>query len=377
MNKKSIQRGLAVGVVAISLLLSTMPVYAAPNVDMNTGAFAPNSPDNGNCGLNPSNNVDPCADAVTPPPSGAGTKSYELPQEKLRKTLNQNATGLNNFDGRFHELAATDSGADTLTSIVFVIIDFMKYFLGTIATIIAIIQGLKLVTAGRKIDDVQPKAMMTLKLMIYGFIIIIIADELITKVFFGEFGECYGSVSNVKDCAAEGNTLIKGLYDFILSLLATLSVFSIAFAGFRMVTAAGNEDTVGTAKKRITYSVVGLIVAGVGEYVVKNIVFPNNGEKGIDYAAAQQLVISFTNYISSFIGVGAFLMLFYGGYLYAASFGDDDKVGKAKNIIKSALIGIIIAAAAFAIVTTITSFNPGKDVNLNVPLGAIVLSQKQ
>ncbi len=290
-----------------------------------------------------------------PPPTDTA-KSYELPQETLRKVLNQNATGLNNFDGRFHEEAATDSGADTLTSIVFVVIDFMKYFLGTVATIIAIIQGLKLVTAGRKIDEIEPKAKMTLKLMLYGFIIIIIADELVKKVFFGEFGECYGSVTNAKDCAGAGSTLIKGIYDFILSILATFSVFSIALAGFRMVTAAGNEDTVGTAKKRITFSVVGLIVAGVGEFVVKKVVFPDYGEKGIDYAAAQNLVTTFTNYISSFIGVGAFLMLFYGGMLYTSSFGDDEKVGKAKNIIKSALIGIIIAAAAFAIVRTITSF---------------------
>ncbi len=366
MNKKSIQRGLAISVIAISLLLSATPVYA---LGWDVEDSKPNDP-NVKCGLSPGNNVDPCAE-----PNMPGEKSYEVPQEKLRKVLNQNATGLNNFDGRFHELSSTDSGADTLTSIVFVVIDFMKYLLGTVAMVIAVIQGLKLVTAGRKIDDIEPKAKMTLKLMIYGFVIIIIADELVKKVFFGEFGECYGSVSNVKDCAAEGNTLVKGLYDFILSLLATLSVFSIALAGFRMVTAAGNEDTVGTAKKRIIFSVVGLIVAGVGEFVVKKVVFPEYGEKGINYEAAQHLVVTFTNYISSFIGVAAFIMLFYGGYLYAASFGDDDKVGKAKNVIKSALIGIIIAAAAFAIVNTVTSFQPGKEDNLRVPLGIVRISQ--
>ncbi len=369
MNKKCIQKGFATGVIVISLLLSATPVYAL-------GIDIPNSPANDpnvNCGLSPSNNVDPCPASATPPPTEAGEKSYELPQEKLRKVLNQNATGLNSFDGRFHEEAATDPGADTLTSIVFIIIDFMKYLLGTIAMVIAVIQGLKLVTAGRKIDDIEPKAKVTLKLMIYGFIVIMLADELVKKVFFGEFGECYGSISNVKDCAGAGNTLIKGIYDFLLSLLATLSVFSIALAGFRMVTAAGNDDTIGSSKKRITFSVVGLIVAGVGEFVVKKVVFPDYGKNGVDYEAAQNLVISFTNYISSFIGAVAFIMLFYGGYLYAASFGDDDQVGKAKNVIKSALIGIIIAAAAFAIVSTITSFNPGKDTNLNVPLGAIVI----
>lgn len=341
MNKKNIQVVIIITALCISFL-SSIPLAIAANDTSNLGE----------------------------------EKGYELPTETLKKVLNENKSGLNNFDGRFHQLAAVDPGADTLTSAIFVVIDFMKYFLGTVATLIAIIQGLKLVTAGKKIDEIEPKVKTTLKFMIYGFVIIMIADELIFKVFFGEYGECIASTSNAKECAKAGSDLIQGIYEFILSILATLAIFSIALAGFRMVTAAGNEDTVGTQKKRITLAIVGLIVAGVGEFVVKEIVFPNNGQNGIDYAAAQGLVISFTNYISSFIGVGAFIMLFYGGYLYAASFGNDDSVNKAKNVIKSALIGIIIAAAAFAIVRTIVTLEARSD-TVALPSEIPGLSQNQ
>lgn len=333
MNKKIIQSVVLSAVVMMTLGWNMPVALAAPNVE------APSTP-----------------------------AKVQLPIEALNSSLNQSKSGLNSFDGRFHPLSAVDPGADVITSIIFSILDFLKYFLGVAATLLAIVQGLKLVTAGRKIDDIQPKAVMTLKLMVYGFVVVMISDELV-RAFYGEYGECAASVSNVKECAKSGSALIKGVYDFILSVIATLAIASIAFAGFRMVTAAGNEDTVGTSKKRITVAVIGLIVAGIAEYVVKGVVFPDNGEAGINYDAAKGLVISFTNYIASFIGAGAFLMLFYAGYLYAVSFGNDDQIGKAKNIIKSALIGIIVAAAAFAIVRTITSFEARTDLNLpqNIP----------
>ncbi len=53
------------------------------------------------------------------------------------------------------------------------------------------------------------------------------------------------------------------------------------------------------------------------------------------------------------IGVGAVIMLIYGGYKYVSSVGDSNKVGEAKNIIRNAIIGLIIVLLSFAIIEVV------------------------
>jgi hypothetical protein len=54
-----------------------------------------------------------------------------------------------------------------------------------------------------------------------------------------------------------------------------------------------------------------------------------------------------------FMGIIAVGLILYAGFLYMTSQGDEQKIEKAKNIIKNAVIGIIIIASAFAIVSFI------------------------
>ncbi len=286
------------------------------------------------------------------------------PTAILDEIVGGNKTGLENFSGRYHELSAVDPGADVITSVVFYAIDFLKYLLGGIAVIFVIVSGIKLIVAGKKIDEVSEKEKENLKFIIYGLILVITADELVTKVFFGDYGECVASATNAAACAKVGGSLIKGIYSLILSLLATIAVFVLVLSAFRLVTAYGEEETIGKQKKRIAMAIAGILIAAVGEFIVKGIVFPEGGTKGIDVAAAQKLVANFTSFISAFIGAGAFAMLFYGGYIYVVSAGNEEQTGKAKKIIVGAVIGILIALAAYGIVTTLTSFSSGREINL-------------
>lgn len=51
------------------------------------------------------------------------------------------------------------------------------------------------------------------------------------------------------------------------------------------------------------------------------------------------------------LGVVFFLLLMYAGFLYLTAAGEEDKVKKAKNTIVSAIIGMIIILASYAIAT--------------------------
>ncbi|MFZ2275639.1 MAG: pilin [Candidatus Nanogingivalis sp.] len=55
------------------------------------------------------------------------------------------------------------------------------------------------------------------------------------------------------------------------------------------------------------------------------------------------------------VGVAAVIMIIYGGIQYVISAGDSGKVGKAKNTILYAVIGLVVAVMSYAIVNFVVS----------------------
>lgn len=67
----------------------------------------------------------------------------------------------------------------------------------------------------------------------------------------------------------------------------------------------------------------------------------------------KDLALTIVNFFLGFLGFIATLMVIYGGVLYVTSAGNEDNVGKAKNILLYAAIGIVIILASFAFINTI------------------------
>jgi amino acid transporter len=70
-----------------------------------------------------------------------------------------------------------------------------------------------------------------------------------------------------------------------LSLLGTITVVIILYAGFEWMTAGGSEDKVEQAKKRITYAVIGLAIImsayAISSFVVSNLYDASTGNNYI------------------------------------------------------------------------------------------------
>lgn len=263
--------------------------------------------------------------------------------------------GLEKFAGRPHGASSTEPGADVITTAIFNVIDFVKYVLGTLAVLYITIGGIKLITAGGEIEEVSKKQKEHIKFIIYGLVLAILSDVLVKEVFFGEYGECLASETNAQACAEQGSIQIRGIYNFIQAFIATVAVLVIVLSGFRLVAAAGEEETISKQKKHIAFALVGLVIVGISEFVVKEIVFPEAGTRGVAPEQGLQLLSNITNFVSSFVGTVSFIFLVYGGYLAVASLGNDEKLGKAKKIIIGAIIGILVAFAAFGIVRSVIS----------------------
>lgn len=89
---------------------------------------------------------------------------------------------------------------------------------------------------------------------------------------------------------------------------------------------------------------------------------PSVGYKSLSNFIQNALVLVFT--------VGAFLvliMLIIGAYEWIASGGDKEAVGKARNRIINALVGLLVLAIAFALVNLIGQFTGINIQNLIVP----------
>lgn len=263
------------------------------------------------------------------------------------------STGLQKFEGQPHGSSSTQPGADIITTVIFKIIDLAKYILGTIAVIFIIVGGLQLITAGKKIDEISEKQKENLKYIIYGLFLAILADFFVQQVFFGEYGECMASATNAQACAEKGAEQIHGIANFISYFIASVAVLVIVISGFTMITSAGNEETLKKQKTRIAIAIGGLLVTAVARFAVEGIFFPETGTKPMDVAKAKSLVSQITNFAAAFISTLSLIFMIYGGYRYVASFGNEEETGKAKKILIGALVGILIALAAFGIVRTV------------------------
>ncbi len=56
-----------------------------------------------------------------------------------------------------------------------------------------------------------------------------------------------------------------------------------------------------------------------------------------------------------FAGALAVLFIIFGGVLYVTSTGDPGRIGRAKNTISQAILGLVICIAAYGVVTFIAS----------------------
>lgn len=64
----------------------------------------------------------------------------------------------------------------------------------------------------------------------------------------------------------------------------------------------------------------------------------------------KSLIIAWTNFILPLAATVAVLAIVWAGFLYVTAFGDDGRIDSAKNIIMWVVVGLLVIAAAYAIV---------------------------
>jgi hypothetical protein len=111
-----------------------------------------------------------------------------------------------------------------------------------------------------------------------------------------------------------------------------LALFLIVWHGFKMVTAFGTEDKIDAARQGILNVLLALAFIKVIDYLYYIAL------SGDFTSQAIELVVQVSKFMAYIIGAALVLALIYAGYLMVTSSGEDDNVGKGKNIVKAVFI---------------------------------------
>jgi len=85
-------------------------------------------------------------------------------------------------------------------------------------------------------------------------------------------GDVPGNISAATGGEGSIRALILRIVDFFLLFLGLIAVIMIIYGGVTYVTAAGNEEKVGKAKKIIMYAIIGIVIVLISFALVNTVI---------------------------------------------------------------------------------------------------------
>jgi hypothetical protein len=254
------------------------------------------------------------------------------------------------------------SGAATVNSAVFFALDAFKLMISIVAVVVVIIASVRLVS--NSTEEEAGKAKSAMLYGVIGLFIIQLADPIVREMFFGEEGDAF-EAGQVEEFAENTVVYIRGLIGFLQVLIGAAAVMILIMRGFTLVYSTGEEEELTKAKTHVVYAIIGLAIVGISEVVVRGFVFPEAGESLPDLKVGNQIMASLTNYVASFVAILAFLSLFYAGYRYVVSGGNEEVTEKVKKSVLGSVIALLLALGAFAFVNTVLTLDNTEESTAN------------
>jgi len=138
----------------------------------------------------------------------------------------------------------------------------------------------------------------------------------------------------------------KYLFAFVAILIWIIYVATILFA-------SGNEETISEQRKNLGWGVMGMLLVSMAVSLGDVFTPLNNAQDIIDQQGAQtqfQKIIAFLQMSITIISVAT---IFYAGFLFVRSQGEEEKIDESKKYLTWSTIGIIIAMIAEPLVNNV------------------------
>jgi hypothetical protein len=295
---------------------------------------------------------------------------------KLLETIGTNSglkTKIKNKQNEDEENISVDKeqGRGMLRQIFLEIARLWKIILGIVAVVMIVIAGFRVTTSSEE-ETISTNKQVIVWVLI-ALVVTLMVDTIVTKIFFGEEykpfvvdsgvsesgSPIFGEEENIEKATRTAREEILAVIGWFKRFIGVIAVVMIVLSGTRMILALGKEDLIKQEKVVFFWVGFGLIMLALNEVLVYAFYSKSQMEKGIAAPATEAEIIqgiaefaAVITWLLTFLGIIALGAVVYGGFLLVINWGFEEGVEKAKNIITSAIIGLIVIFTSYAIVAT-------------------------
>ena len=141
-----------------------------------------------------------------------------------------------------------------------VIMVFIKYFIGSLAVLMLVINGVKLVVGGGEEESIK-KARNGVIYSLLGLIILLVGNTFVENVFYTIDKDVYSTTGAEPTTSIErGIEELTGITNLVVSFVGPLLLLLILVGGIMYLTAGGEEEKMNKAKRLLIAAVIGVIV---------------------------------------------------------------------------------------------------------------------
>lgn len=201
------------------------------------------------------------------------------------------------------------------------------------------------------------KPLLTKKTLTFSLISLLGGLLLALPVFAAPETASFGNllaVDSVKD-------LLLAIIEHLQGIIAFIAVLFIVIAGIAYITAGGKENQIKLAKNIWVGSIIGLVLALLAPTILKEVrqIFFVGGALPTEFddvPTLKDIILEVISFLLSILGILAIISLVISGFIYLFSLGDTDRAGKAKDMIKWSIVGLVLAGASVIIVKQLAEF---------------------
>jgi len=245
-----------------------------------------------------------------------------------------------------------DTALEQSTNITVKVINIARILIGSVAVFMAIVSAVQMLSGNEESNTNAKKAIIY---SIVGLVIVALSADLARLFDLGN-GGLIGSKKELANRVRIFDGSIRVMITFIKYIIGSIAIALLIQSGLRMVTMGENEDEVSKDKKRIFTIGVGLVALIFVDTMIRNVLYKMDDPlvgPTIDLKQGTAELVGFVNMIVTIVSPIAILSLVAGGVWYAASMGNEESQGKAKKMMITSLLGIILIYGAFGIVSTL------------------------
>lgn len=247
----------------------------------------------------------------------------------------------------FYEIPDEGNAVDRIRAFLWKnLMPLFKYIMIAVSVLYGILFLMQMVVSSGNQEQIK-EAQQNLLWEFLGFIFIALAADVAEA--FDPFVNG-GAFVDRETIAGSQNRLVT----YIQLIAGVVAVFYIFFAGFRMITAQGDEEIIGEQKNHIKWGFLGLIVIMLVDPLVNQVFYPAEGQRGLGNAELQVMFAEGTGVLRFFLGFTAVLAvvsLAASGFTYATSPEEESKE-KARKTILGSLLALVVIVSSYVLIVT-------------------------